>query len=151
VETGFDRRPDALRFGQEAGQESRLYWLRIPAQGDEGSFHFELAVAVAEAGTMLTPEEWERKRNELAALYPDRDKAFFDHEFPAVGARARRMVGPAGPGGASYGLVFTTHDDRFDVRLTILNQAPADVDLPDYDLLRVAKRIAEAYEDKRRN
>jgi hypothetical protein len=148
---GMDR-PIAAVFEWEAAVDSRVYALRYPLSSpdsgaaDRGESYFVCTVQVGPAGTFLSSERVEERRQALQATYPNRGKEFFENEFPAVGKRAMRRTGPIGPGGSSFGLIFTTNDERFDIQVTVSNQASEAVELPEFDLIGTAKRISERYD-----
>ncbi|MDZ7637517.1 MAG: hypothetical protein U5J83_04610, partial [Bryobacterales bacterium] len=111
-----------LQFRKRTEADQRIYALRIPAGGDSPEPYFLCVVRVSPGGTLLTRERWEERRRVLQATYPDRGPEFLENESPAIGLRALREPVFAGPGGASFGLAFTTHDALFDVQLTATNR-----------------------------
>jgi len=104
---------------------------------------------VAPSGTLLDIREYERRRAELAEK-PERskDESPSEFEFPPIGKRAQRNVLSFGPGGAVFGLTFTTSDGKFDVRVAVSNLLPANVETPNFDIYETAQRISYFYDTK---
>lgn len=144
---GFDQQVEAT-FARESTQELRAYWLQVPPPSANRPTQFELSVTVKASGAFLSPEKWEERRAAVMALYPNRDSAFIESEFPRVGLRAMKLAGPAGPGGATYGLVFTTQDNKFDIQMTVFQPSSDGAEVPEYHLSRVAQKMANAYQRK---
>jgi hypothetical protein len=51
----------------------------------------------------------------------------------------------AGPGGASFQLMFTTSDGRYDIKTMISNLLPESVESPNLELEQIAKAISNHY------
>jgi hypothetical protein len=51
----------------------------------------------------------------------------------------------AGPGGASFQLMFTTSDGKHDINTLISNLLPENVESPDLKLEQIAKAISDHY------
>jgi len=107
--------------------------------------HYVFSAVVALAGVLLDVREYERRRAEFERQ-PDLNEDALRAEFPAIGKRAMRNIFGFGPGGAGYGLTFTTSDERFDVRIAVSNLLPANVEPPDFRVYETAQRVSYLYD-----
>jgi hypothetical protein len=107
--------------------------------------HYVFSAVVASAGELLDVREYERRRAELERQ-PNVSEDSLRAEFPPIGKRAQRNVFSFGPGGASYGLTFTTTGGTFDVRIVVSNLLPANVEPPNFRVYETARRISDLYD-----
>src|SRR5262245_3688227 len=107
--------------------------------------HYVLSAVVASAGVLVDVREYERRRAELERQ-PNLSEDSLRTEFPPIGKRAQRNVFSFGPGGASYGLTFTTSDGTFDLRIVVSNLLPENVDPPNFRVYETAHRISYLYD-----
>jgi hypothetical protein len=103
--------------------------------------HYIVDVALAEAGHYLQANTFQQRKDSDI----QRDAAAIA-DYPAIGARAKREFLGAGPGGAAYGLTFTTTDQRFDVRITVSNLLPENITAPTFDVDGLAQRLSQSYD-----
>ena len=132
-------------FTSESSVDSRTYQADYYREGKEAGHILSCSVMVAPAGSLLDATQHKRKRVQYAKLYADRDPVFMAREFPPIGSRAQREMMGAGPGGSAYGLVFTTSDERFDVRLTLTQRLGEGIDPPKIDINALARRLDDSY------
>jgi hypothetical protein len=100
------------------------------------------AIAVAPSGKLLDAGAHERRRKQ------PRSAAETARDFPQIGKRAQLELLGFGPGGAAFGLTFTTSDGKLDVKVTVSNLLPEGVDVPDFDIEGTARRIALRYDHR---
>lgn len=105
--------------------------------------HYTLDISVAPAGHFLDPSAYKNRRDSEA-----QDDTPSEADYPSIGKRARREFFGVGPGGAAYGLTFTTTDGQFDIRIIVSNLMPAGVEEPQFDLDGFARRLSERYDAK---
>jgi hypothetical protein len=107
--------------------------------------HYVFSAVVARAGVLLDVREYERRRAEFERQ-PNVSEDALRAEFPAIGKRAQRNIFGFGPGGAGYGLTFTTSDGTFDVRIAVSNLLPSSVKTPNFRVFETARRISYLYD-----
>lgn len=98
----------------------------------------------------------DKEYEELYAYYkeiflkerPDKWQKFLKIEFPDIGKRAIRDRGTFGPGGAMFAVMFTSSDGRFDIKASISNIIPDDVDDPEFNIREMFKKISDMYDKK---
>ena len=88
---------------------------------------------VTAGGRLLDVDAYQRRRTRFERK-PGRTAESLAGEFPSIGRRAQRELLGFGPGGAGFGLTFTTTDGRFDVRVRVSNLLPASAEVPDFDV-----------------
>ncbi|MDC0711206.1 hypothetical protein POL68_22240 [Stigmatella sp. ncwal1] len=103
--------------------------------------HYLLLVSLAPAGHFLNPIQYEARR----AAFQQTGRSL-EAEFPSIGLRAQREFFGFGPGGASYGLTFTTQDGQQDVRVAVSLLLPNTVNEPNLDLDAFARHIEARYD-----
>jgi hypothetical protein len=108
--------------------------------------YYVLTVHVAPAGTFLTAAKYKERLDEFRRQFSDRGPEFFRWQFPPVGSRAMQELHGFGPGGASFGWVFTTKDELFDVRVSMANLLSEGIPDPDCDPLELTHRTEARYE-----
>ena len=118
---------------QEAAERVYTYFLTDP----EGTPVLSVLVALSPAGTHLTEADHASATRGLAPEVLARD-------FPDFGARARVEAPFFSPSGGLTGLVFTTSDLLFDVRVSVF-EASSDVDRPALTALEAARIVEDAY------
>lgn len=132
----------AIDFSTETADGTRSYVASVrfsPSAGTAADDSFYVAaVSVAPAGGFLDPEEVDRAR---AASPPDT----LARDFPAIGLRARSEPLFFGPGGATYGVAFTTEDGRYDVKVTLATRLTGDLPDPGFDPYAAALRLGVLY------
>lgn len=126
------------RFLQEDGVQSFI--ADLPFERRSPAEHYVLVVSVAPSGRFLDPAQYEARR---AAF--QQTGAGMRAEFPAIGLRAQRELFGFGPGGAAYGLTFTTRDGQYDVRIMVSSLLPDSVTEPELDLEALARDIEARY------
>lgn len=114
-----------------------------PFERRNSAEHYTLQVSVAPAGRFLDPVQYEARRATFQQA-----GAEMHAEFPAIGLRAQREFFGAGPGGASYGLTFTTRDGQYDVRISVSALLPEGVTEPNLDLEAFARDIEARYDSQ---
>ncbi len=114
-------------------------------EGTDAHDHNLCSVAVGPAGRFLTEEAVETFRARLVA-----DETVSEvqvaSQLPDIGRRAMVDAVGFGPGGAAYGLTFTTSDGRYDVRVTVSNRLPEGVDGVAFDPEAVARQVSQRYD-----
>jgi len=108
-----------------------------PPAGDP-DYILSAAVEVGSAGTLL--DRAEHKRSMVTT--PSSERA---GRFPSVGARAQMTAPFFGPGGSSFGLLSTTHDERFDLNVNVM-QSGAEGNVATFDVLNISARLHQAYD-----
>ncbi|MGD9217460.1 MAG: hypothetical protein PVJ84_21790, partial [Desulfobacteraceae bacterium] len=97
--------------------------------------HYICSISVASAGTFINPQQYQKEYNRLQNDHkrasPDRWQQRLLLDFPDIGSRAQWGHISAGPGGASFQLMFTTSDGRYDIKALISNLLPENVESPD--------------------
>jgi len=138
---------DAMRAGTaidytvETAEGARSYVASVRLSSSAGAVNnaiYVAAVSIAPAGGFLDPEEVERAR---AASPPDA----LARDFPAIGLRARSEPLFVGPGGAIYGVAYTTGDGRYDVKVTLATRLTGDLPDPGFDPHAAAQRLETLY------
>jgi hypothetical protein len=147
VAAGF-KRPIRFSFKVFEEDKTRTYVSDYQFPRKKPTQHFTCSISVAPAGTFLDPQEYERRRAEVKRDYSDRGEEYLLHQFPPIGKRAQQDFSTFGPGGGAFGLTFTTSDGKFDVRITISNVLPSEVETPDFDIIGTAKTISQLYDRK---
>ena len=125
----------------EAKAPGEVYLVAYPPPPEAPTWNRSVAVEVQPAGRLLDPEEHGRA---LGGATEAERRAM----FPSIGSRAMQTAPFVGPGGSTFGLVFTTQDERFDIEVTVSESGGRDgateaVGLP--DLLELSERIAKRY------
>jgi hypothetical protein len=147
VASGF-KRPIKFSFKVFEEDKTRSYISDYQFPRKKPTQHYTCSISVAPAGTFIAPQEYERRRAEVKREYSDRGEEYLLHRFPPIGKRAQQDFSTFGPGGAIFGLTFTTSDGKFDVRISISNVLPDDVETPVFDIDGTAKRISQLYDRK---
>lgn len=99
-----------------------------------------ISVVVAPGGALLDPAMYER----VLAATPQDERV---RDFPTLGARALMTPPLFGPGGSSFGVLSTTKDKRYDLRVTLLDGgADSDLVVQSIDPVDISVRLHEAYE-----
>ncbi|MGH8621499.1 MAG: hypothetical protein ACRET3_05105 [Burkholderiales bacterium] len=135
-----------LAFGVVDNDSTRVYWSQYQFTRADPAEHYTCAITVAKAGQLLDRREHEERYRRFQRDYADRGPDYLVHEFPHIGRRAQREFIAFGPGGAAFGLAFTTSDGRYDLRIVVSNLLPNGVDDPDCDVDATAKRISDLYD-----
>jgi hypothetical protein len=139
--------PFALSTG--AAQGTRDYIFELQFKKTDPYHHYICSISVASAGTFINPQQYQKEYNRLLndhkRAYPDRWHQRLLLDFPDIGARAQWGHISAGPGGASFQLMFTTSDGRYDIKALISNLLPENVESPDLELEQIAKAISDHY------
>ena len=73
-----------------------------------------ISVVIAPGGVLIDPSTYEQA---ITATPPNERM----RDFPNLGARAMMIPPLFGPGGSSFGVLSTTKDQRYDLRVTILD------------------------------
>ena len=121
----------------------------------EAPFQYYICtVSVAKAGRLIDQkryeEEYSRFKEEYLKFFPEIWTRQLGIDFPEIGRRARNGQLAVGPGGASHGLLLTTPDGKFDIRIMISNLLPETIESPDLDIARIAKAITDRYTEFRK-
>lgn len=127
---------------------SRIYEAAYEFRSTDPAQHHTCSITVAKAGTLLDPKEYEKRYSETERDNADRGPEYLLSQFPRIGRRAQRDIFGAGPGGASFGLTFTTSDGLFDVRITVSELLPEGVEDPRFDFEKAARKISDLYDKK---
>jgi hypothetical protein len=133
--------PLSTRFDGE--DEVQSFVAEYPFERRRPAQHFMLGISVARAGRFLDPVRYEARRAAFQGAEAAREA-----EFPAIGLRAQSEFFGFGPGGASYGLTFTTRDGRYDVRIVVSSLLPEEVVEPRLDLEGLARGIESRYDSR---
>lgn len=135
----------AIDYSIEKADGARRYVasVRLSASAGADDAGYVAAVAVAPAGVFLDPKEVERAR---AASPPDT----LARDFPAIGLRARSEPVFFGPGGATYGVAFTTGDGKYDVKVTLAASPIGAQSDPSFDPHAAARRLETLYRGRQR-
>lgn len=128
-------------FTKENGVQ--VFVAEYPFKRHDPAQHDFISVQVAPAGHFLNPVEYEARRASFKAQGVE-----LPGDFPDIGMRAQSDVFGVGPGGASYGITFTTRDGLYDVRVMKSNLLPGDVSVPQISLEALARRIEARYNSK---
>jgi hypothetical protein len=123
-------------------KRSYSYTLKFKQTSENQYFLF--GVVVAKAGVLLNKDEYEAERKKIERKKSD--PSVLETQFPNIGKRAMKETGFFGPGGSSYGLVFTTSDGLYDVKLVISLLLPDTIDSPEIDIRNAAQLISNAYD-----
>lgn len=111
--------------------------------------HYTCTVSAAEAGKFINPQQYQKEYDQLKKEYmesnPDRWKQQLLVEYPDIGLRSLWGHTFAGPGGASFELVFTTSDGKYDIKTLLSNLMPDKVESPDLKLEQIAETISKNY------
>jgi hypothetical protein len=130
-------------------QGTRDYIFKLQFKKTDPYHHYICSISVASAGTFINPQQYQKEYNQLENEHkqasPDRWQQQLLLDFPNIGARAQWGHGSAGPGGASFQLMFTTSDGRYDIKTLISNLLPENVESPDLELEQIAKAISDHY------
>lgn len=132
-----------FEFNREANDGSRSYSYNFEFDKTSEAQHYLFLVTVVNAGDLLDLEEYTTIRLSLANK-PD----VLARDFPDIGKRARRDPPSFGPGGSTFGLTFTTSDERYDVRLVVSNLLPKGVVDPNIDIEKIGRMISDRYDNK---
>lgn len=147
VAAGF-KQTIQFSFKVSESEKTRVYESAYQFKQRSPEEHYTCSISVAPAGVLLDPHEYERRRADAGQRAANRRGEYLSEEFPSIGKRALRQVFGAGPGGAAYGLTFTTSDGKFDIRIMVSNLLPEGVKDPDFDILKTAQNISRLYEHK---
>jgi hypothetical protein len=130
-----------MDFNVSTGSDGvRHFIAQYPFKRRTPAEHYAIDIAVAPMGHFLNPILYKQRRN-VAMQGDSAQKA----DYPAIGYRAQREFFGVGPGGAAYGLTFTTSDERFDIRITISSLMPEGVEGPQFDVDRFAQHLSDRY------
>lgn len=122
---------------QQDGNKRVYMYSALVGDAGDGEVLFSVVVAVGPAGKQLDPVRW----SDAFSAASDSEKL---REFPRIGARAQRQAPLFSPDGALSGIMFTTTDELFDVRVSIYEaSSTASKTVPDIDDL--ARQIDRAY------
>jgi hypothetical protein len=147
VTAGF-KRPIRFSFKTFEHEKTRIYESAYQLKQKRSGDHYICLIGVAPSGVLLDPEEYDRRRAEVEQEAASRSGEYLSEELPSIGKRAMRQFFGFGPGGAAYGLTFTTSDGKFDVRITISNLLSNGVKDPGFDVLKTARQISLRYDRK---
>jgi len=131
---GLDR-STGFTYTVETENGVRTYAGSLIFADSDADGHYQFGVSVAPAPLLLDVASYCADRQRLPA-----------HEFPPLGCRAQRKFYGAGPGGSAYGLVFTTSDCRYDVRVFVGMSLPETVADPAFDIDRIAFALSRRYD-----
>ena len=147
VTAGF-KRPIRFSFKTFEHEKARVYESAYQLRQRRPAEHYICLIGVAPSGALLDPQEYDRRLSEVEQQAASRHGEYLSEELPSIGKRAMRQFFGFGPGGAAYGLTFTTSDGKFDIRITISNLLPKGVKDPGFDLLKTARQISLRYDRK---
>ncbi len=99
-----------LTTNSENGSISYLFSHRPSAQESERLFLS--TIVIAPVGQLLDKKQHQTDRQNASTQQLIQD-------FPELGTRARTLPAFFGPGGASFGVVFTSMDDKFDIKIIV--------------------------------
>jgi hypothetical protein len=114
-------------------QEPLVFSLHEPS----GRHYYLIGVAQALGGALF--DEALQSGEIDAAADPDASPD------ASVFARVRDLPASAGPGGSTFGILFTTCDGRFDVRISASQSLPQDFSGQSVDVHLLARRLAASY------
>lgn len=128
---------------------TRDYVFELQFEKSDPYHHYICSISVASAGTFINPQQYQKQYNQLEnehkRAYPDRWQQQLLLDFPKIGARAQWGHMSAGPGGASFQLMFTTSDGKYDIKTLISTLLPENVESPDLELEQIAKAVSNRY------
>jgi hypothetical protein len=138
-----------LTFTVHADDSTRVYVGEYEFPRTDPADHYTASITVAKAGALLDPETYAADYEDTKRNSADRSAEYLLSQFPRIGKRAHWDLSGAGPGGAYFGLTFTTSDGRYDVRIVVSNLLPASVKHdPEFDIEATARRISELYDSR---
>lgn len=138
-------------FSYETRKEDKIrhYFFAYQFDKTANDEHYICLISVADAGRFIDPQQYEeefgRRKQEYMKCYPDQWRRQLLIDFPKIGSRAQRGNQFVGPGGASYDLLLTTSDGRYDIKILISNLMPDTIEGPDLDVELIATAISERY------
>ena len=130
--------------------EKRMYIGEYAFKKTASGQHAMLVVAIAPGGSLLSDEAYRRRVDAVQQEQQTRQPGYAEYELPSYGKRALRRFLGFGPGGAGYGLVFTTSDGRYDVEVAVSSLLPMGTDTPEMDIDAIAGGIARRYDQSLR-
>jgi hypothetical protein len=143
---GFDRpHPFSFEVDQEDG--ARVYAADVAFARTARAQRYLCAVMVTAGGRLLDVDAHQRRRARFEGE-PGHTAESLAGEFPSIGRRAQRELFAFGPGGAAFGLTFTTTDGKFDVRVMLSNLLPRSAEVPAFDVDETARRISLLYDER---
>lgn len=144
VTNQFQQQKVPLDFVSDTVDNKRSYAYTLKFEQTSENQYYLFGVYVSKAGELLDIKEFDKDYKNFVSKNPKPKK--IEIEFPNIGKRARRDAGFFGPGGSSYGLVFTTSDGLYDVKLVESLLLPANVAPPNIDIRQFARTISSAYD-----
>jgi len=145
VASAFQRKVP-VSFQVLADDSTRIYHGEYQFRHVDPADHYNCFIIVAAAGALLDSRTYEQRYSETERNYADRGKEYLLSQFPPIGKRAQRSLFGFGPGGAAFGLTFTTSDGKFDVRIMVSSLLPTTIEDPRFDVDSAARRISELYD-----
>ena len=124
----------------------RVYVTDYPFPRTDPAQRYTCFITVSKAGVLIDLRAYEQRYSKAQRDYADSGQEYLRSRFPQIGKRAQSEFFGVGPGGAAFGLTFTTSDERYDVRIILSNLLPVAVDDPGFDVDSTARRIAAAYD-----
>ena len=102
----------SLTVSQENDAISAIHVTRPPP--GEPDRKLSVAIDIEPGSSLLSKQQYD----DAVARVTEAEKA---RDFPALGARAQMLPVFAGPDGASHGIILTTMDEKFDIRVVVLD------------------------------
>lgn len=144
---GFKQPDVALVFQTKQKNGTQIYEAMVNFTQTNPDQHYVSSISVAKVGTFLSPADYEQRKTAVkqeAGNTTDKMR----NQFPDIGKRATQEFWGAGPGGASFGLTFTTSDENFDVQIAVSNLLPDGVEDPDFNVEATARKISNLYDQR---
>jgi len=138
--------PQAFHFRRSQEADRRTYESICVLPLSKADQHYVIAITAAPSGKLLDAAEYEKRRGAFLASDTEESRRVLDRDFPNIGLRALRHQGSFGPGGASYSLLLTTSDGRFDIRIAVSNLLSGTIPDPGFDSTKIARLIACRYD-----
>ncbi len=137
--------PGLFEYRAETENSIKTYAGSVIFSAHDDDSHYHFGISVAAAPTLLDETAYCSEKQRLMREAGERG-AFVQQTFPPLGCRARREFYGAGPGGSGYGLVFTTSDCRYDVRVFVGMALSGETPDPDFDIDKIAYALSARYD-----
>lgn len=148
IEAHFaEQTPFPFSFTVTRKRDARYYGVEYQFPRSDPVQHYVCSIQVASGETLLDPEQYRQHYSRIKNdYYAERGEKYMLYQFPDIGKRAQQDHWVFGPGGASFGLTFTTSDGKYDVRIIISNLFSEEVDDPGFDVEGAAREISRRYD-----
>ena len=132
------------------GATEKLYSAELNFEKNSPYQHYICTINIAKSGAFINKEKFEesyiKHKETLLKKHPGNWQEIIKIEYPDIGKRAIRDRGTFGPGGAMFSITFTSSDGLFDIKGSISNNLPEDVEDPELDLRDILRKISDFYD-----